>query len=469
MREPSPTTDARSYSLLACVLCSATIITSFAICTFNPNAARDATQLFDVRENESAERQSGVTSKSVIGYVLLGGSGVLALLLAPRPRGLCLPVLLTVAAYFAFLYGSILWSDEPGLTIRKLGVATFCFLASFGYSRLLGLRGLAAMCAMTAAAGALLGLLAELRLGAFRPWQPGYTFVGLLDKNGQALWISLFLLPTLFIWAQGKRQFAAVVAVVIAAGLLILTNSRAALASCVVAASTGVFLHARSTTKLLLATTATLGVGIVVCLAAIVGVDDVAQVAALGRTEHVGKLTGRLPLWGYVFGDIFDRPFLGHGYSAYWTSDKIEEVSSTFFWQAHQAHSVYVDLLLGMGLFGLIFFVAALATGLVTAVNRYRVTDDPTYLFVASVVVLALVNGFAESKFFGVGLSGMMLFACLFALAFEPAPAAAAERSASKFDDGPRLANQPAWAAVGAAASSRVSAGRPSAPGVSGR
>jgi exopolysaccharide production protein ExoQ len=78
--------------------------------------------------------------------------------------------------------------------------------------------------------------------------------------------------------------------------------------------------------------------------------------------EMMGKdatLTGRTDIWEYVIPDIYQRPVLGWGYAAFWTTENPAawKISDILRWWVPQAHNGVLEILLSVGLFGLIFYV----------------------------------------------------------------------------------------------------------------
>jgi O-antigen ligase len=82
-------------------------------------------------------------------------------------------------------------------------------------------------------------------------------------------------------------------------------------------------------------------------------------------TEAVGRgvgLTGRTVLWAAVAPAIFDRPYLGYGYEAFWRG---HEGASGEVWAQlgnyyYYSHNGFLEVLLGLGLIGLISMLIAL-------------------------------------------------------------------------------------------------------------
>jgi O-antigen ligase len=91
-------------------------------------------------------------------------------------------------------------------------------------------------------------------------------------------------------------------------------------------------------------------------------------------TALVGKdatLTGRTTLWKLLLEQISMRPFLGFGFESFWVSEIAERIKGESF-QALHAHNGYLDLLLSLGLAGLVLFLAAYAGTLRRVLVHFR-------------------------------------------------------------------------------------------------
>jgi exopolysaccharide production protein ExoQ len=78
--------------------------------------------------------------------------------------------------------------------------------------------------------------------------------------------------------------------------------------------------------------------------------------------EMIGKdptLTGRTDLWAYVIADIYQRPWLGWGFLAFWSplNPAAAEIGDTFHWFAPQAHNGLLEMLLNVGVIGTVLLI----------------------------------------------------------------------------------------------------------------
>lgn len=82
----------------------------------------------------------------------------------------------------------------------------------------------------------------------------------------------------------------------------------------------------------------------------------------LGRSAN---MTGRVPLWQYLFSNFYlQRPILGYGYGALWMQRSFRVLVQTrlgWNFQVFFADNGFLDILLNMGLVGLLLFMAVYA------------------------------------------------------------------------------------------------------------
>ena len=78
--------------------------------------------------------------------------------------------------------------------------------------------------------------------------------------------------------------------------------------------------------------------------------------------ELFGKdatLTGRTDVWGYVIPYIYQRPWLGWGYAAFWSTGNpvTLEIANALHWYVPEAHNGLLEILLSSGLVGAVWFI----------------------------------------------------------------------------------------------------------------
>ena len=94
-------------------------------------------------------------------------------------------------------------------------------------------------------------------------------------------------------------------------------------------------------------------------------------VEATGRNN---TLTGRIPIWKVVLGEIGKHPWFGYGHDIFWNNftASLATVRYVLGYLPPHAHNGYLDVLLGMGIVGLIVFLAGLLTSVWRAGTLFR-------------------------------------------------------------------------------------------------
>jgi O-antigen ligase len=110
-------------------------------------------------------------------------------------------------------------------------------------------------------------------------------------------------------------------------------------------------------------------------------------------------LTGRTGLWSVVVDSIAQRPWLGHGYNAFWLGWEGESarVWAVLPWHAAHAHNGVLDLGLELGLVGIALFTSSLVLAATRATAVIRRTSTMYGLWPLAYVVFIVVVNFSES------------------------------------------------------------------------
>ncbi|MFZ0634622.1 MAG: O-antigen ligase family protein, partial [Candidatus Acidiferrales bacterium] len=112
--------------------------------------------------------------------------------------------------------------------------------------------------------------------------------------------------------------------------------------------------------------------------------------AALGRDP---TLTGRTEIWRLARESIASRPILGYGYDVFWefSSQEATRIRSEVRWDAPSAHDGYLDLLLDLGILGLLLYAVAyfVTVSRVVLLFRSGPESDMTWplLFLAEILL----------------------------------------------------------------------------------
>ena len=77
--------------------------------------------------------------------------------------------------------------------------------------------------------------------------------------------------------------------------------------------------------------------------------------------ERDTTLTGRTDLWELLLELVWDRPWLGYGFRAFWNGDKGKYVHLVMRWFPMHAHNGFLNVLVDFGSIGLLLLVVHFA------------------------------------------------------------------------------------------------------------
>jgi O-antigen ligase len=320
-----------------------------------------------------------------------------ALILAGRGRATlsCLRDLWPIVTLVAWAVLSTLWSSAPAVSltwsIGLAGTTAFGVVLALRFSAERELRIIALALALLIAGSLLTVILPpELR--------------GRLGVRG-GNWVGLYLDRNLFGRVAGLCGLACMLLAVVSpptrwaalgggAALWLLHGSHsvtaqiAALASLTVA---GLLFAAqrvsRAARRRLVIGAGTAGVVLAIVLVA----SPRAFLAAVGRDV---SLTGRVAIWRTVAEGIRERPLLGHGYGAFWsTAPALPHVPNL----GRHAHNGFLDLSAELGVLGGLLFVIPAAWYARRAVRHALAAASPVALWPPAYLTFLLVTNIAES------------------------------------------------------------------------
>ena len=296
---------------------------------------------------------------------------------------------------------SLLWSDNPPLTFKRLGVATCAVIGSAGCARLLKPREFLLVALFTFTAFISLSFLLDIKAGA-RPWTGDYRFGGTLHPNVQAsycasLCIAAYCLPV----GLGKRWITKVF-FLFGLGFLFLTASRTGLFTILVALVFVFLLRLENRVRWIVIYTffATLALATIAYSSLNDGQrNQLTGAVLMGRTEQSKSLSGRVPLWEELTTYAAERPFTGFGYDNFWTPNRIAAIMKSQRWAIQNSHNAYFDIVLQLGLIGLAIAVPMILLSWNQIMAAYARTHDAGYAFIYGMVAFGLTNSFLESMF----------------------------------------------------------------------
>lgn len=341
----------------------------------------------------------------------------------PNGRSLRISGLLVVGiAYLMWCAASYLWTDDAGMSARRI-VALGCeVLAGLAIARRAAPRQfvwIVFACTLTWLA---MGLLAECTLGTFHPGRPAYRFAGIFHPNEMGVDCTLVIVSALYLANGYKRTPYWLYAIAaLSCGFLLLSGSRTAVSTLVVLLA--VFWFATTSLRKQLIATLVAGVAAASLLIALgLGLfNPSVNVITVGRTDvEPSSLTGRLPLWEKLIQDyVSESVLIGHGYGAFWTSDHIDQLSRSLYWAVGGTHSTYVDLLLHVGVIGAALCLSAMILAIARSLRLERQQPGNGYGLMGMIVASGLTVGLFETtvgltwslSFFGIAGVCMLIFA----------------------------------------------------------
>jgi exopolysaccharide production protein ExoQ len=336
-----------------------------------------------------------------------------------------------IVFYFGWLLLSITWSIDPGVTFRRLVLFGLMAVAAYAVAIRFSLRDILYMALVISCALVLIGVIAEIRNGTFRPAVGWFRFCGTLHPNKQAVNCSIFFLSATILLRYEKHKFLFLVIALIAFGFLYLTKSRTALACTIAALLAWWGLVLTDPGKIAVASIGVAAVCTMILFAEVV-VPAIQQQAALGRTDieenQFYTLTGRTKLWSQLGDFAAEKPILGYGYGAFWTRDNTIEVMEEQGWPVAHAHNAYIDLQLAGGpvptvLFALIFIIVMRLVWV-----YYRDTGNAGYAFLGVLLTYCILNGLLESILVHRGQLTFFAMVAVLYLAFRKAPVTPADQ-----------------------------------------
>ncbi|HUG92328.1 MAG TPA: O-antigen ligase family protein [Planctomycetaceae bacterium] len=351
-------------------------------------------ELESAAEGGNTLRRAAFAGLAGCGLVLLVLPGGGRLHAAPQRT---IPLML----FAAWCAASIVWSDDPAMTVRRLAAMGCLAVAALGFARYFTFRDLVWLVLTVSTLYLFAGVAAELRNGTFRPWSGEFRFAGTLHPNTQGLNLAALSLSALCLArAASRRRLALYLLFGVAMVFLVLTKSRTSLAGVLVALGLIWTVRTPLRAKAAVALAGAWLVAVVALCATLAGLEahrDIQDLALLGREEEADSLTGRVPLWTELAGWAGRRPLSGYGFDTFWTDERINAISDEMQWGLHEAHSSYLDIVLSVGLIGGGLLLLVLLPTVVRSARLFRATGRPEHAFVFGWLAFALLNGLTES------------------------------------------------------------------------
>jgi O-antigen ligase len=116
--------------------------------------------------------------------------------------------------------------------------------------------------------------------------------------------------------------------------------------------------------------------------------------ALVNRTP---TLTGRIDLWKVLWTWFQKRPVFGFGYEAFWQ----QLPNGLFYWKARHAHNGYIEIVLSLGLIGLIIFLVSLVISWKRAFILLRQEKRVVFFWPIMALIFLTLSNITYSMAFG--------------------------------------------------------------------
>ena len=357
--------------------------------------------LYTVRDPHSIDTIKELIQRGDVGRRLalpaLGALGAyLCLLKRERVHWEVSGLSVALGCYLLWAVASVTWSDDMGLTLRKLIAILLLWFGAWGIAVCFPARDLALFACVSGLFTMVLGIGAEAFLGVFHPLDSTYRFAGTFHPNTQGLTCSVFLVAAYALYRiEGRRIY---LALTMCAGIgLMLTKSRNSIIAAAVAL--GVEWLFISGKKRLVA----VGAASLILIVAGALLDSERILEYLNRITYFGReesdldtLSLRLPLWKECARLLWERPIVGFGYDSFWTPRRVVAVSTSQGWSVPHSHSGYLEVTLGTGMVGLAAFAGVLVGAVSRATRAYAQTKNEWYVYCLAMIVWLVMIMAAE-------------------------------------------------------------------------
>lgn len=311
-------------------------------------------------------------------------------------RSVALPIL----GFVIFAALSVLWAEDPALVIRRVAVFLFVGYAAWAVARSWNLSDILTFTVVSCLVVLTASLGLEILRGQFHPFDGEYRLMGLTHPNNHAQECAAVIfcsLAAMRLVPEKKRFYT--LTTIAAFGFILLTRSRTSLLAVLIALAFGA-LYVMPKRRVF-------GVSLVMAaVVLIIGVygpdfiDSAKHVLLFGRQESaadVGTLTGRTELWSELLTYVGAHPVAGYGFEGFWGPMHTASVSIALGWVVPHAHNGYIEMLLDLGIVGLVLFVITLLSGVWHAQRRLRLFPrDTDALFSMTVIVWVIVSMVSE-------------------------------------------------------------------------
>jgi len=343
-----------------------------------------------------------------------------------------------VAAYLAYGFLSILWSDFPLVSfkhwIKVIGHPIMVLILLTEPDPLAAVVRLFKRSAYVFVPLSILVIKYYQAIGlSYDPWSGAQARNGIAqDKN--MLGLACMMLGCFFIWnllknvalEQSKARRSELY---LTMGFLYMIGWlfwKANSATSVIALMVGTLMMLF--TKLPFVNKRAIGVylviGVVILGVAQLAFDVFGQISAL--SGHTETLTGRGNLWQELL-QFNTNPVLGVGFESFWLGDRLQKLWAAHWWHPNEAHNGYLETYLNLGIAGLVM-LAGLLLATFKRASQALARGDEFAGFRLGFLLIVLVYNWTEAGFRGLDPVWFVFF--IIAMSYPPpGPENAASRA----------------------------------------
>ena len=327
-----------------------------------------------------------------------------------------------IFAYIFWAVISIFWADDHQLVMRRIFALIILCFSAFSMSINISLRQLPMVILWTSLLVLIIGIFSEFEAGIFSLSIEGYRFAGTVHANAQAKNCAMLLVAATIMAKSDSRMtrlfYRSIM--LIAFFFLLLTRSRTTFVSVMIALLVYNF-YATKRSKILIYVYITV---LVFCIAFLIFGDAFLSMLGAGvllgrQEEEITELHGRQTLWVLVIEYAKKRPICGYGFHGFWTEGRVRAISDSEDWGPSASHSMYIELLVNLGLVGLGLFLMMIIRAWWTARGAYSKRNDVGMGFALSLLTLWILLGVLTTPFNSLHRLTYLLFVVLFSIARE--------------------------------------------------
>ena len=348
-----------------------------------------------------------------MGFIGLAVIGIYCFLTAPKGVKVGSPsVILACSAFLFWVSASTFWSADRTQTVRELIRIVVYVFSAVSIAMRFPARDVLKIMIICMTVSILTVYIGEIAVGTFRPWASDFRMHGTIHSSALAHHALVMALGAAALSIDSPKKLSWQLLLAFALITIIFSKTRGGFAATLIGLIVIQSLRFKPQTNLLIAVTFILIISTVIVVSGLGGPQmwkRLGNTIALGRSEGVSTLTGRLPLWEVVWNDSHGVRIFGAGYGAFWTTKRTYSLSGFLEWYPRHSHNAYLETIVDLGLVGLMLLISIIATSLVVAIRSYLTTQNVVYAFVAGFVAAGIIDGFVEVIFVSIRELGLFI------------------------------------------------------------